>query len=860
MRPKQFLAFILLIFSFSFSYGQNKLSNILSKGSEKVDEIYENSGYMDYVDKTTNEEKLDNKSLAKIANSFRMNSKTAQAEIWYAKFIHQNEDPIHFWHYSQVLQSNGKCEEAISWFKKFKENSEEEGLSQREFVNNCDEIIGDEEAYGVTIKNLEEINTKHLDFSAIPFSGEIIFTSTRKGTVGFASIKDLWTNDNFSDLFISSLSQDGAWGEPKPLLGKVNAKLHDGTATFNRGKNVMYFTRNNAKKKSNAEKVNLKIYVSTFENEAWSNPVELPFNSEKFNTCHPTLSSDEKHLYFSSNRPDGFGGMDLYVSEMVEGKWQEPVNLGSDINSPDNELFPFMKENGTLYFASNGHKGLGGLDIYKVAKNNSATRGNGHSKWTEVVNMGQPFNSPSDDFGFFSNLSNTEGFLSSNREGGKGGDDIYSWKRDEGQMYRTICVFDKNTDQPISEAKITIIETSDQSKTEAKNELLLSLKKVETEANDYQLTLKDELEEQKTTKVVFTDEQGRFKHPIKKDYNYEVKIEKNGFSSFRKSFDFISFLAADDCFSLEERDCSPTVFTVLEKASQAQMPMAFITVVDNSLSTKKKYPLDENGKLNLCIQKDHHYTIEADHVGFLGTSRTLTEEDKTNKEDIVLYVGSPKATPTAVGQAPSYAYNPSEPVRSNVNPSGYVRPNVNPSGYVPPNFNVVSPNNYPNGNSYSPQVNYLADIEKKIDRLHKYFLGSTHSNFEVDQIIELKDIYYDYDKHFIKPDAAYALDNVVDLLILYPSMEISLRSHTDSRGSDTYNDKLSLDRAIQAKEYIISKGIASHRVAYRNYGEQVLRNRCGNGIECSEEEHQMNRRTEIKVTKLDHPNVKVKPH
>jgi len=834
MRPKQFLVFILLVSSLTYSYGQNKLSKILSKGGEKVDAIYEHSGYMDYVDKATDQGKLERKSLAKVANSFRMNSKTAQAEIWYAKFIYQNEEPIHFLHYAQVLQSNGKCKEAISWFKKFKENSEEESISQREFVKKCDAITKVEEAYGVTVRNLEEINTKHLDFSAIPFKDEVIFTSTRRGTVGFARIKDLWTNDNFSDLFISKLAKDGTLETPRPLLGKVNAKFHDGTASFNRGGNVMYFTRNDAKKKRKSEKVNLKIYVSIFESEGWSNPVELPFNSEKFNTCHPTLSLDEKYLYFSSNRPDGFGGMDLYVSEMVEGKWQEPVNLGAAINSPDNELFPFIKENGTLYFASNGHQGLGGLDIYKVAKNNTVSKRNGQSNWAEVRNLGEPFNSPSDDFGFFSNHNNTKGFLSSNRVGGKGGDDIYSWKKDESKMYRTICVFDKKTNQPISEAKITIIETHDPSNSDRNNELVLSLKKNDAKENDYYLNLKDNLKAQKTTKVVFTDEQGRLNHPIEKGNNYEVKIEKNGFSAVHKSFDFISFLAADDCFPLEEINCNPTVFTVLEKSSQAQMPRAIVTVVNNNLNTKKKYPLDEDGKLSVCIQDDHHYTIQADHAGFLGSNMTLTKEDKNKKEDIVLYVSLPKETPIAAGQAGSYAMNPPN--------LGSVPPNVNvvPNNYYQGNAN--SPNNFYQGNANLPYDVYLGDLIKKVDRLHKYFLGSPHTNFEVDQIIELKDIYYDYDKHFIKSDAAYALDNVVDLLNLYPSMEITLRSHTDSRGGDGYNDNLSLQRAVKAKEYIVSKGIAAHRVVYKNYGEQILRNHCANGVECSEEEHQMNRK------------------
>jgi len=275
----------------------------------------------------------------------------------------------------------------------------------------------------VVVSNLGMLNSSDLDYSPILFKDGVVFTSTRK-YVGSKRKAFRSKKKAYSYLFYSKRNSRGEFKEPAPLKGKINGRYHEGTATFNQEGTLMFFTRNTNEGKNSYGKVNLKIYVAKNINGYWKEIEELPFNSDRFSVCHPSISKDGKRLYFASNKNGGFGGMDIYVSHYENGRWQYPVNLGPEVNSAQNETFPFIDEKDALYFSSDGHGGKGGLDIFK-SKITDAEEGT----WSKPANIGQPFNSPKDDFGFTVYNNSQDGFFTSSREGGKGRDDIYTWHK-----------------------------------------------------------------------------------------------------------------------------------------------------------------------------------------------------------------------------------------------------------------------------------------------------------------------------------------------------------------------------------------------------------------------------------------------
>ncbi len=290
-------------------------------------------------------------------------------------------------------------------------------------TNVSKEIKGTSQIGRVVISNLNMLNSSDMDYSPILYQDGIVFTSTRK----HKGSKKKWFKNykkEYSYLFFSKKTNRGEFRKPQPLKGNLNGRYHEGAATFNASGTLMFFTRNTSEGKNRFGKINLKIYMAKNVKGYWKEIKELPFNSDRHSTCHPSLSADGKRLYFASNRYGGFGGMDIYVSYFEDGKWQYPINLGPEVNSAGNETFPFIDENDELYFSSDGHGGEGGLDIFKTSFKQTEIE-----SWNEPVNIGQPFNSEKDDFGFTIYNNSQEGFFTSSREGGLGRDDIYTWRK-----------------------------------------------------------------------------------------------------------------------------------------------------------------------------------------------------------------------------------------------------------------------------------------------------------------------------------------------------------------------------------------------------------------------------------------------
>ena len=231
----------------------------------------------------------------------------------------------------------------------------------------------------IEIEPIDRINSAGTDFSPIPYRNGVVFTSSRNDEVG-VGLTGIF-KEKFFDLFYSERNEHGNYVIPSPINGEINSELHDGTATFSSDGYTMYFTRNRQRTKG---LVALKIYSAELIGGEWTNILELPFNSEKFSNSHPTLSKDGQRLFFASDRKGGFGGMDIYVSEWNNGTWGEPRNAGIGVNSSSNEIFPYVGNDNTLYYASDRDGGWGKLDIYM-----SEAKGEVYSK---CQNLGAPFN------------------------------------------------------------------------------------------------------------------------------------------------------------------------------------------------------------------------------------------------------------------------------------------------------------------------------------------------------------------------------------------------------------------------------------------------------------------------------------
>ncbi len=353
--------------------------------------------------------------LTRLGDCYFNKSNITQAAYWYNLAAQKNDKLSNetALKYVQSLRSLGKLQEADSLLSKLNMPSVTKAFEASKVIKNNDSIL---------FYNLD-LNTKHSDFGAYQFKNTLYFSSAKNKNGKIYP----WNNQPYLDVFQTKVipTEQGFTSESiEPVSSKtVNTNFHESNLAITKDGKTMYFTRNNLRKNEKLDydkggTSNLRIFRVTQSNGLWSKIEDLPFNDEMYSNGHPALSPDEKFLYFTSDRPGGFGGSDIYkVAINDDGSFGEPENLGEHINTSGREMFPFMTEDYTLFFSSDNYKNFGLLDIFKTElfKNNNK----------QVINLGKPFNSKDDDFAFTMNANSNKGYFSSNRSGGKGDDDIY---------------------------------------------------------------------------------------------------------------------------------------------------------------------------------------------------------------------------------------------------------------------------------------------------------------------------------------------------------------------------------------------------------------------------------------------------
>ena len=392
----------------------------------------------------------------KLGNAYYFNSDFEKAVQSYEKLYQLQSElaPEYFYRYAQSLKAIGKEKEAATILAKFENKSSDDSRSKR-LKNNTDYLEDIKANVGIyTIENAG-INSKYSDYGSAIVDNKLIFTSARD-TGGVGQRKHAWTGEHFTNLYAAGVNGELIPSNPVRYDANVNSKFHEATPVFTKDGNTMYFTRNNyldGKKGKDANKVTLlKIYKATLVNNRWTNVTELPFNSNNFSTAHPALSPDEQTLYFVSDRPGTIGQSDLYkVAINSNGTYGEPISLGVEINTEGRETFPFVTKDNQLYFASDGHPGLGGLDVFTTKINNDGSFG-------EVENDGAEVNSPKDDFGYYRDSEINKGFFSSNRDGGLGSDDIYRFtSKDKCKQILKGIVTDSATGETLAGVQLILL-------------------------------------------------------------------------------------------------------------------------------------------------------------------------------------------------------------------------------------------------------------------------------------------------------------------------------------------------------------------------------------------------------------------
>jgi peptidoglycan-associated lipoprotein len=356
-----------------------------------------------------------------VAESYRLSNRIKESEAYYAKAGGPGivKDSV-LLYYAKALQANAKYEEAKKTLDELESSSEDEKIKDRarkelEGLQYLDKLSEKKSYYRV--KELETLNTRFAEYAPAYSNGVLYFASSRSNSRIYEA-----SGTPFTDIYqVDTKGANVDLNTLKPLPKLINAAdVNTGCITFTPDGKLMIFARGNTGKRKGGSDVDL--YLARFRNGQWGEPIPININQPNSWESTPALSPDGRTLYFSSNRKGGYGGLDIYSAQMdSRGRFGKVKNLGLDINTAGDDTFPYMADNSKLYFSSDGHPGYGMLDVFVV------NRANGK---TQIENLGQPMNSTSDDFGIYL-FKPDRGFFTSNREGGKGDDDVYTFVNDD---------------------------------------------------------------------------------------------------------------------------------------------------------------------------------------------------------------------------------------------------------------------------------------------------------------------------------------------------------------------------------------------------------------------------------------------
>lgn len=743
----------------------------------------------------------------KLAESFRKVDNMGEAEYWYGQIVHLPEaEPIYALHYAQALQANGKCDLAKEWFSKYNEAAGGT-IRSGNLITTCDKEVVDQLLRSrkdfYQIQHLKQINTKYDDFGPVFYKKGLVFSSERDNTGPATRIHD-WTGFPFLELYYSDVDTVNAENlefkyddKPSKYDNKLNTKYHDGPIAFAPDQSTVYFTRNNIDERNRIGKdsegtIRLKIFSAKNKDGKWSDLQGMPFNSDEYSVAHPTISADGKTMYFSSDMPGGFGGMDLYYSVFDGGQWSPPKNMGPRINTEGHEVFPVIHpKTGRLYFSSDGHAGLGMLDVFFVDNNEGV--------WGPVINIGFPINSNADDHGLILNDDENFGYFVSNRDGGVGRDDIYSFRYAAATV--EVLVYDENTGEPIEEAEVL---------NDCSNLLL------KTGANG---------------KVIFEMPLNTCCTFLASKQTYDDNKRDTCTNGMKPGADLLVKIPLSRPLDFEIEGI------VYDEKTGEVIPDAKVTLIPDCTGKPISVATDAKGHYSFILNKNCCYDLKAEKKDYLTKSTDkpyCTKGLKESKKFVHnFYLNKYLIEGEVTGKTDGSTGYTTD--------GGTFIPKQKPPGAGTGYFNntgewVEMPN--PGTPGYYTNTGEWVSTEG----------GNNGGPCPVTFVLE--HIYYDFDKAYIREDAEEPLAELIKILEDNPDLIVEIGSHTDARGSSRYNEKLSQRRAKSVVKYLEGKGIPANRLEYQGYGENQPTNECVDEVPCDEEKHQRNRRTEFRVVGL----------
>lgn len=737
----------------------------------------------------------------RIGNVYRrMGQLTVSAE-WYKKTLDLDAtNPLDMLYYAESLKSLQQYDEAIEWYDRYiakvpDDKRAKSHLTDREYykdlfadtlkydmkslkINNSDPVIG--------ISNLTENNYL---LSAINANQ----TSTNSKKYEYL---------NYLDIYQVTLTDENELTNPVRLSKSVNSKYNDGPAFFSPSDQTLYITRTNIRNRKpvldKQGSANLKIYSSTLKDGSWSSALELKFNSDAYSTAHACLSKDGQFMYFVSNREGGLGGTDLYVAQRILNGWSEPINLGDKVNTEGNEMFPFLSNEGFLYFTSDGHFGLGGTDIF-VSDNIGG-------QWQTPTNLGAPINSNHDDFALLYNKSTDKGFFCSNRNG-RGNDDIffYTHKKVE-KMILAGTILANSADISLAGEKIRIFTTNTGMTTEQR--LSSDQKfKITVDAGDQIEVYMANAQFFDTTKVVFSSV---IANPIVDPFlnvgEYRVDMKR----------------------------------IPLRKGILSEIQHDEFESTSGSLQTAQLPEVPEQGNdKNSSLLKPHNTSgnlAKGDQSTLIVTNADVSVQSEKAR----LYTENIAFGDQLFRQ------------RKYEDAQGYYREALKHKAKDPYAMSRIREVDTILAEAKNTTIlTVQSESTIKTDK-PKIDFASTPAMIDLEGL-QINNVLFDYNKTFIRDQDKAGIDQVVQLLKENSTSKLLIKAYCDSRGSMTYNQSLSMSRAMAVQGYVIQKGIKRDRIQTESFGEQRPLNDCEDGVPCSEDQYEVNRRAELKIVAGDSP-------
>lgn len=890
MKKIKSISVLLLLLFVNVSFAQLKRANKYYDNYEYVKAI---QLYKKAVKKSDNKEALE-----KIANSYRLTKNYKESEKYYAQLVKlSNVAPINNFYYGMVLKNNGKIDEAKEQFKIYANSAPSDKKAEMS-VKSCDDIkIWISRTQQFEVNKIDNLNSVHSDFCPVMYKNELVFVSERTmDMVNYTT--NAWNKQPFLNVYSSSIasSADGKvkfTKKVKTFSWHINTNYHDGPVCFNAEQNVMYLTRvNYVLNKKDKNFVNLpKLYISKLNGKSWGKAEPFQYNSDSYAVAHPSISADGQSLYFASDMPGGFGGTDIYVCKKEGDGWGKPQNLGDMVNTPGSEVFPYIRKDGMLYYSSDGHSSFGGLDIFSTSKVDG--------KYTEARNLGLPLNSATDDFGIVFNDDFTKGYFSSDRAGGEGSDDIYSFVALN--KFLTVAgkiLLSKNLADPAKNAEVMLltedgkvinVATTDNTgffkfdKLDPDKKYMVKLDETDPQFKDkskYYLTD----EKDKIIRVtVINDKGGKF-------IFQNLPSDPNGLPELGASDDVT--IAGNLLYG--ENPSKPMSNTVVNLVNDKGEVVQTATTNAFGAFVFTDLPADEN----FIVKVDESDTQLAPNTKIIITNKSGKEMQTTKSGD----TGNFKFSFLAADKASLKLMTVEDSELRFDLKGGLITENKLPIPSTTVNIvdekGKVVATTKTDANGIFQFENLLADKnilfalddkDEKLKSFNKIFLTNSKgviikefarangvfvfTILQADQnklgvlyvddpwlkVLQLKNqvkkdsltivenVYYNYGEAKILPEAAKTLDKVINIMKNDPSLVIDLSAHTDSRSTQEFNLKLSEQRAKAAVDYIIKGGITKDRISGKGYGESRLINKCADGVECTEEEHAKNRRTEFKI-------------